>query len=112
MQKCDQNLAQTLSVTDHACKYIKADFPNIKNIFSKSEKAGCYSGNGYLEGVCHILKQNGFSFVKHDFNEPQKSKDHCDRESALAQHCRTVYINAGYNIQTVEDIKNSLLYMN
>ena len=65
-----------------------------------------------MEGVCHILKQNGFSFVKHDFNEPQNGKDHCDRESAVAQHCRTVYINAGHNIQTVEDIKNSLLYMN
>ena len=65
-----------------------------------------------MEGVCHILKQNGFSFVKHDFNESQNGKDHCDRESAVAQHCRTVYINAGHNIQTVEDIKNSLLYMN
>ena len=65
-----------------------------------------------MEGVYHILKQNGFSFVKHDFNESQNGKDHCDRESAVAQHCRTVYINAGHNIQTVEDIKNSLLYMN
>ena len=58
LQKCDQNLTQTLSVTDHVCKQIKADFPNIKNIFSKSDNARCCSGNGYLEGACHILKEN------------------------------------------------------
>ena len=65
-----------------------------------------------MEGTCHILKDNSFSLIKHDFNEPQKGKDQCDRQSAVAQHCRTVYINAGHNIQTVEDIENSLLYTN
>ena len=34
----------------------------------------------------------------------------CAIEPAVAQLCRTVYINAGHNIQTAEDIKNSLLY--
>ena len=29
LQKCDQNMAQTLSVMGHVCKQIKADFPNI-----------------------------------------------------------------------------------
>ena len=59
-----------------------------------------------------MLKENGFSLIKHDFNEPQKGKRQCDRESAVVQHFRIVYINAGDNIQTVEDIKNSLLHMN
>ena len=71
-KKCDLNLAQTLLITDHVCKQVKANFPNIKSVFSKSDNAGHYSGNGYLEGACHILKENGFSRIKHDFNEPQK----------------------------------------
>ena len=33
LQKCDLNLAQTLSVMEHVCKQIKADFPNIKKCF-------------------------------------------------------------------------------
>ena len=65
-----------------------------------------------MEVRCHMLKENGFSLIKHDFNEPQKGKRQCDRESAVVQHFRIVYINAGDNIQTVEDIKNSLLHMN
>ena len=60
----------------------------------------------YFEGGCHILKEKGFSLIKHDFNEPQKGKDKCDRESAVAHHCRTVFINAEHNIQTVENIEN------
>ena len=94
LQKCDQNMAQTLSVMGHVCKQIKADFPNI--IYWRA---------------CHILKQNGFSLIKHDFNEPQKGKDQCDRESTVVQHCKTVYINAGNNIQTVEDINNEWAWM-
>ena len=105
-------MAQTLSVTDNVCKQIKVDFPNIKNVFGKSDNAGCYSGNGCLERACHILRQNDFSLIKHDLNEPQKGKDQCDRESAVAQHCRTVYINARHNIQAVENMKNRILYMN
>ena len=98
-------MAQTLSVMGHVCKQIKADFLNIKNVFRKSDNAGFYSGNSYLEGVCHILKEKRFSLVKHDFKEPQKDKYQCDGESAVAQHCKTVYINAGHNIQTVKDKK-------
>ena len=94
LQKCDQNMAQTMSVTGHVFKQIKADFPNI--IYWRA---------------CHILKQNGFSLIKHDFNEPQKGKDQCDRESTVAQHCKTVYINAWNNIQTVEDINNEWAWM-
>ena len=30
LQKCDQNMAQTLSVMDHLCKEIKANFLNVK----------------------------------------------------------------------------------
>ena len=83
----------------------KQIFSIQKTFFSKSENAGCYSGNSYLEGACHILKANGFSLIKHDFNEPRKGNDQCDREPAVAQNCRTVYINAEHNIQTVEDKK-------
>ena len=73
------------------------------------------SGTGYLDAPSHILKEKCFSLIKHDFNEPQKGKDQCDRESAVAQHCRTVYqwkVSVEDIIKSVEDIKNSLLYIN
>ena len=111
LQKCEQNLAHTLSVTDHVCQQIETDYPNIKNVYKKSDNTGCYAGNGYLLGEYHILKEKDLTLIRHDFNEPQRGKDQCDRESAVAQHCRTVYLNAGHDIQTVQDVKNSLLFM-
>ena len=111
LQKCEQNLAHTLSVTDYVCQQIKTDFPTAKNGYKKSDNTGCYAGNGYLLGEYHILKEEDLTLICHDFNEPQRGKDQCDRESAVAQHCRTVYLNAAHDIQTVKDVKNSLLFM-
>ena len=48
LQKCEPSLGNTLSVTDHVCHQIKTGFPNIKSDYKKSDKAGCYGGNGYL----------------------------------------------------------------
>ena len=84
-----------MSVTDHVCQQIETDYPNIKNVYKKSDNTGCYAGNGYLLGEYHILKEKDLTLIGHDFNEPQREKDQCDREFAVAQHCRTVYLNAG-----------------
>ena len=99
-------------MTEHVAKQIKIDIPNAKNTYIKSDNAGCYAGNGFLEGQNHILKSCELVLKRHDYNEPQRGKDQCDRESATAQHLRTTYVNAGNDIQSAEDVKKSLLYMN
>ena len=72
LQKCEENLAHTLSLTDHVCQPIKTDFSNVKNVYKKSDNAGCYAGNGYLLGQYHILKERDLTLIRHDFNEPHK----------------------------------------
>ena len=75
MQRCKQNLTQTLSVIEYVCQQIKTDFPNIKNAYKKSHNAGCYSSNGYIVGEYHILKEKGVTLIQDNFNEPQREKD-------------------------------------
>ena len=111
IQRCNQDLAQTMSVASHVAAQIREDFPNVKNVYVKSDNAGCYAGNGHVEGEHHILKLHDLNLKRHDYNEPQRGKDQCDRESATAQHQRSAYINAGHDIQTASDVKNSLCYM-
>ena len=41
----------------------------------------------------------------------EEGRTNVTRESAVAQHCRSVYLNAGHDIQTGQDVKNSLLFM-
>ena len=57
LQRCDQNLNQTLAVTELVAKEIKKDLPDIHNVFMKSDNAGCYSGNGALEREHFILSR-------------------------------------------------------
>ena len=111
LQKCEQNLAHTLSVAYFVCQQIKTDFPTVKNVYKKSDNTWCYAANGYLLGEYHILKEKDLTLIRHDFNELQRGKDQGDRESAVAQHGRTVYLNAGHDIQIVQDVKNSLFFM-
>ena len=57
LQRCDQNLNQTLAVIELVAKEIKKDLPDVHNAFMKSDNAGCYSGNGALEGEHFILSR-------------------------------------------------------
>ena len=83
--RCEQDVTDTLCVAEHVLKEIQKDHPNIKQLFRKTDNAGCYSGNSAAEIECSICRQNGFTLLRRDYNEPQKGKDKADRESALAK---------------------------
>ena len=76
--RCDQDIIDTLCVAEHVLKEIQMDHPNIKQLFRKTDNAGCYSGNSVAEIECSVCKQNGFTLLQHDYNEPQKGKDQAD----------------------------------
>ena len=83
--RCDQDVIDTLCVAEHVLKEIQKDHPNIKQLFRKTDNAGCYSGNSVAEIEYSICRQNGFTLLWHDYSEPQKGKDQADRESAVAK---------------------------
>ena len=109
--RCDQDVIDTLCVAEHVLKEIQKDHPNIKQLFRKTDNAGCYSGNFVAEIESSICRQNGFTLLRYDYNEPQKGKDQADRESAVAKRYMNGYLNSGYDIITAEDIKKSILYL-
>ena len=51
------------------------------------------------------MKTHHLNLTQHDFNEPQCGKDQCDKKSAKAQLCRTIYLNGGHDIQSVEYVQ-------
>ena len=59
---------------------------------------------GYPETVYRICKENKIKLKRLDFNEPQKGKDQCDRDSALARNALRTYVDEGNNVVTAEDI--------
>ena len=109
--RCDQDVIDTLCIAEHVLKEILKDHPNIKQLFRKTDNAGCYSGNSVAEIEYSICRQNGFTLLRHDYSEPQKGKDQADRESAGAKKYINGYLNSGYDIITARDIKKGILYL-
>ena len=108
---CDQDVIDTLCVAEHVLKEIQKDHPNIKQLLRKTDNAGCYSGNSVAEIGYSICRQNDFTLLRHDYNEPQKGKDQAGRESAVAKKYMIGYLNSGHDIITAEDIKKGILYL-
>ena len=85
------------------------DFPDVKELYCKSENAGCYNGNPYPESIYKICKQNSIALKRSDYNEPQKGKDQCDRDSALARNALRIYVDEANDVTSAEDIFKALL---
>ena len=47
-----------------------------------------------------------------DYNEPQKGKDQCDREAALARNAIRKYVDEGNNLISANDIRKALCTSN
>ena len=78
-------------------------------MYCKSDNAGCYHGNPYPESIYKICKQNSITLKRLDYNEPQKGKDQCDRDSALARNALRRYVDEGNDVASAEDIYKALL---
>ena len=54
-------------------------------------------------------KQNFITLKRLDYNEPQKSRDQCDREFALARNALRRYVDKGNDVTSAEAILKAQL---
>ena len=94
---------------ERVIKAFKSDQPDVVEVYSKCDNASSYHGNFYAESLCHIYKQNGITLRQLDYNKPQKGKDQCDRESAVARNMMRCFVDEGNDILTAEDIYKALV---
>ena len=107
--RSDRDFKDSLSLGDYVVKEFSKDFPDVKELYCKSDNAGCYHGNPYPESIYKICKQNSITLKRLDYNEPQKGKDQCDRDSALARDALRRYVDEGNDVTSAEDIFKALL---
>ena len=46
---CDQDVVDTLCITDYVLCEMKKDFPDLQTLYQKSDNAGCYAWNSITE---------------------------------------------------------------
>jgi len=110
LTRCDQDVLKTLCVSDYVIKQFKKDFPNVNNLYRKSDNAACYAGNSVAEIEYKICKANGMKLIRHDYNEPQKGKDQAERDNAVAKRYLNAYVHSGNDCLSASDIKKGILY--
>ena len=108
--RCDQGTSSVISIADAVLDQFIKDEPTVKYVFTKSDNAGCYHGNYSAESIYLLCKQKNLKLLRYDFNEPCCGKDQCDRESAAAKSILRSYVDAGNDIVTAEDLRQSLHY--
>ena len=60
------------------------------------------------ESLYKICKTNGIALRHLDYNEPQKGKDQCDRDSAVARNVLRCFVDVGNDIVSAEAIHKAL----
>jgi hypothetical protein len=67
-----------LCIFKHVLQQI--DFPKMTKIF---DNAACYSLANVISGKAAISKKMGVNLIRNEFNEPQRGKDQCGRDSGV-----------------------------
>ena len=104
---CTQNSFAVTSVVEHLLNTIK-ESPQIKQVYFRSDNAGCYHSGSLLLSLAAIGQRTGIVPVRYDFSDPQSGKDICDRKTApMKAHIRR-WVNEKHDVVSVEDMKTAL----
>ena len=105
---CSQDSCTVLAVMADVIRQLKIAMPGLKTVCYWQDNAGCYHCGTTL--VCAAaLGHEGVKIRRLDFFDPQGGKAACDRKAAtLRSHIR-IYLNAGNDIETPEQLRDAIL---
>ena len=103
-------ISDTLILVDVVLDQFCEDFPLLSEVYIKCDNAGSYHRNYCLKVLYNICKNKNIKLLRYDYNEPCRGKDHCDRESAVANSLLRSFADVGNDITTANDIYKGLQY--
>lgn len=110
IQSSNQNLAQTMRVSDIVVKQFKMDHKECTKLLKRSDNASCYSGNGVFDALHTLTKKHGIELVRNDNSAPQNGKSFCDSVAGnIKTHCDR-YVRFNHNISNPSELKEALLW--
>jgi hypothetical protein len=82
--QCTQDSETVVAILNDILCHIKKTDPHIKNVFIRSDNAGCYHLANTLVSAKHVSERTGISIRRIDFYDPQGGKGPCDRYAAVS----------------------------
>ncbi|CAC5421285.1 unnamed protein product [Mytilus coruscus] len=110
MDSAKQDWYSVSSLLLHALTTIKQQLPEIREVFLRSDNAGCYKCGQIWLVMNELSQQSGINIRRYDYSEPQSGKSYCDAKIAHMRGKMQVYVLNGNNINTAKDMKTAIDY--
>ena len=94
-EKCNQDWFAVCSVLQCLVHQLVQIAPNLKDIFLRSDNAGCYHNAALIISAPAIAAKGGLTLKNYSFSEANSGKDVCDRKIAPLKAHVTRYLNEG-----------------
>jgi len=85
-------------------RQLKIAMPGLKTVWYREDNFGCYHCGTTL------VHEEGVKIKRLDFCDLQGGKAACDRKAATIKSHIRIYLNAGNDIETPEQMKDAILY--
>ena len=92
---CNQDWFSVASVLETLASEIVNMEPGVKELFLRSDNAGCYHNTALLSSATVIIARQGLVLKDYSFSEANSGKDVCDRKIAPLKAHVERYIDEG-----------------
>ena len=104
-----QDSCTVLAVMADVIRQLKIAMPRLKTVFYWPDNAACYHCGTTLVCAAALGHEEGVTIRRLDFSHPQGGKAECDRKAATIKSHMRIYLNAGNDIETPEQMKDAIL---
>ena len=108
-KSCSQDSCAVLAIMADVIQQLKIAMPGLKTVWYRQDNAGCYHCGTTLVCAAALGHEEGVKIKRLDFSDPQGGKAACDRKAATIKSHMRIYLNAGNDIETPEQMKDAIL---
>ena len=108
-KSCSQDSCPVLAIMPDIIQQLKIAMPGLKTVCYRQDNAGCYHCGTTLVCVAAPGHEEGVTIRCLDFSDPQGGKAACDQKAATIKSHMRMYLNAGNNIETAEQMRDAIL---
>ena len=111
-KSCSQDSSVVLAVMADVIRQLEIAMPGLKIVYYRQDNAGYYHCGTTLVCAAALGHEKGVEIRRLDFSDPQEGKGACDRKAATIKSHMRVYLNAGNDIETPEQMRDVILSSN
>lgn len=92
----------------HLLLTLSVQFPNLKEIYMKTDNAGCYHCTPLISFISQNHSHFPITIKEFNFSEAQSGKDLCDSKTGSCRMHVARFLNEGNDILSASDLKRAL----